>query len=393
MTRPSPDFSDSDRQRFSSLKEDLRKELPRTAPESVVIYQCARRFVEIRDRRYHQIDGAEQCDDWIDRTFGVGPHQAAKYFRVGDRLTAEEVQGKRQGLEAMDQAALALPALRPALWTLAESRRLSAGALAAGRLAAEPYARKNQMLRAHKVLASRALQQARKEEQERLERRARSKLTPCQRIEEGLEREEARLDKLLDDEVPLRPEEIARLRRRLARLAELDQRLAERTFETSENPKKEESQEDGEKFAEPVEQEEEAAAAPEEADQEEMVVEGPMAEYVPLIRAVRGALTQEEQIDLGESLFRIVHGEWPSGVLRDLRRIYRTCKEAGQAPPRAVFDRWLEGLLQPDPLERRLFALRFAMAARLPGLELKLQMLKLHPVPEAVKAEAQAVAS
>src|SRR5947209_3884375 len=112
----STDFSEADRQYLAALKADLRRWQAGCRPESESIYRSALHYREIRDRSLHRIDGVRDFDRWAKQTFGMRGHQLRKYFNIGGGLTLKGVQGMHQGVDAMEQIALALPVLQPTMW-------------------------------------------------------------------------------------------------------------------------------------------------------------------------------------------------------------------------------------------------------------------------------------
>ena len=151
-------FSDADRQHFETIKGELLRLLPRSQPQSEVIFRCAQIFGEIRERGYYALEDAGDCPIWMERLFQIGPHQAQKYFHIAT-LPPEEVTGKARGVEVLYQIALCPIALRRTLGALADGEQLSGGALAAGRLAALPHLRTGQPERACKELVKAARRQ------------------------------------------------------------------------------------------------------------------------------------------------------------------------------------------------------------------------------------------
>ena len=68
-------FTAADRERFAFISGRLKEILPDILPRSEAVLECARYFVEVRDRGYQQMDGHESCEGWMDRAHRIGPHQ------------------------------------------------------------------------------------------------------------------------------------------------------------------------------------------------------------------------------------------------------------------------------------------------------------------------------
>jgi hypothetical protein len=368
-------FTSDDQKRFQTLKEQLRSKLRGLKYDSMTILECALHFVEIRDRNYQQMDaGTIECEEWMRTEFGVRRRQADKYFRVGTQLRAEDCAGKRQGIEVMDQIALAPPALRGTLWMLAEEEGLSDGALAAGRLAAQPLLRKSE-LRALKVLLRRARQRAEELDQEKAEKKKSAPSTPFERIERGLYLVAERLENFLDKGAELDDSQVKVLRLHLSRMAALDERLQSWQTRTAKTEKEEENHD----------------VAKQDLFHSALNVGEAVADLLPLAGSVKQGLSSEDQERLSECLFGLVRGSGGEQAAEELQKVKARCQEAGHPPEPDLFSRLERGLCDHDDDRRRHFALHFVVTAGLPGTGLRLHLLKRQPLPPPLRSTVEAL--
>lgn len=214
-------FTAEDRARFAALKERLRRRLgPR--PDSRAVYEAAQIMAEIGRDGLHCIDEQTQLAYWCYTTFTISHRQVEKYLRVAQVLTEQDLTNPYMGIEALDQLALAPPELRYLVlqWT----DEYTAGALAAGRLAAVAVWKRSSLEQAERAF-KRAMRARADQEMERSkERKARKQLPPPQRLVGALQRCVADLERVLTNDPS--PAELALLREQLHRLIELDPHFA-----------------------------------------------------------------------------------------------------------------------------------------------------------------------
>jgi hypothetical protein len=377
----------AEKKRLAAIEAEIQQNLPKTMPDSAAVYRCAQLFCEVEDEGLHEVAREPNGDEWGEKRFKVQRPQRAKYLRVGRRLTKEEAQGKTQGLDVMDQIAMAPEVLRPLMWRLAEEERLSSGALSAGRQAAAGLAKEGHVEEAMQELVKVARAKARKEEQEAAARKKAPKLSQGARLACALLTQVVLLIKLLGKRGSLSQQELTEIRGAIARLNELDPHLAsQQTPEApqSQSPPQSQSQSQsqsqpnhgpvhGERRPAGPESSHGAASQPLRSGRTEQ--SPPQDPEAKQFHALLSRLNPRQQALASQALYDLAAGAPPEQPAARLRRLLK---------------RGLPVLQDPDPDARGLFALRLLIL--LPNCQMRLRALaSMRKVSPAVRAAAVAL--
>jgi hypothetical protein len=400
-------LSAEDRVLYETLKTGIRQRLRRKRAISEESWDTGAEMLTALARGWWKADLASPEEElsreqWAERVFEMTGRQARKYFAVAERLTREAVAGTGLCLDRLYQLALAPEALRPLVLSLGQAG-LSDRALSAGRCAALPHLAKGEEGKALRAAQRAARARDRRDEKEDTappeqepEDEASKKPDPeraCGLVEKAL-REVKSLAASPDRR---EPGQLASLKVLLALTEELGDSVRGLLGPEGPRPGPEgpPAGPEGPEGSFPVAaQDKEPPQQPAEAQEKapSPVPARPAAggtSFRVMFDAVGQKLDIFKQGRLEAWLYRVIAGAPLAELMPGFRALCDELVEAGV--PRALCDKWLELIQDPDWERRGAFALWFFQRARLPAFFAYLQMLREQDLAPGLRQKVEAL--